>query len=125
MSTWFPTVPFRVGESSYLKLSLTFRGRLEIFLYTVTSPVSFAVFTACLFQVLTMTFGTGYYFRAADPRNILILLTCTATYSFFITFPQYILQKWTEAPGSRAPFYITSYVVASFLAWTATNGSMA
>ncbi|SCV28572.1 related to multidrug resistance protein [Fusarium fujikuroi] len=66
----------------------------------------------------------GYYLRAVHPRNFFILLTCTASYSFFVTFPQYWLQKWTESPGSQAKFYIAGYLTLSLLAWVATNGSM-
>ncbi|KAF5626828.1 drug facilitator PEP5 [Fusarium tjaetaba] len=47
-----------------------------------------------------------------------------ASYSFFVTFPQYWLQKWTESPGSQTKFYIGGYLILSLLAWTATNGSM-
>jgi ATP-binding cassette, subfamily C (CFTR/MRP), member 1 len=66
----------------------------------------------------------GYYIKAAKPRNLLILLFCTSAYSFFVTIPQYWLQKWTEAPQSQTAFYICGYLVVSFLAWVATNGSM-
>ncbi|KAG4275039.1 hypothetical protein FPRO04_08701 [Fusarium proliferatum] len=66
----------------------------------------------------------GYYLRAIHPRNFFILLTCTASYSFFVTFPQYWLQRWTESPGSQTKFYIAGYLILSLLAWVATNGSM-
>ncbi|KAF4341620.1 ABC transporter [Fusarium beomiforme] len=66
----------------------------------------------------------GYYLRAVKPRNLFFLLTCTASYSFFVTFPQYWLQKWTDAPISQTNFYVGGYIVLSLLAWTATNGSM-
>ncbi|KAF5582081.1 multidrug resistance-associated 1 [Fusarium pseudocircinatum] len=66
----------------------------------------------------------GYYLRAVHPRNFFILLTCTASYAFFVTFPQYWLQKWTESPDSQTKFYIGGYLILSLLAWTATNGSM-
>ncbi|KAL0932221.1 ATP-binding cassette containing protein [Colletotrichum truncatum] len=65
-----------------------------------------------------------YYFRAVGFRNILLLLICTSLYSFFITFPQYLLQKWTEAPASQTTFYIGGYLISSLLAWISTNGSM-
>jgi ATP-binding cassette subfamily C (CFTR/MRP) protein 1 len=54
----------------------------------------------------------------------MILLACTAMYSFFLTFPQYWLQKWTEAPPSQTMFYVGGYLICSLLAWTSTNGSM-
>ncbi|WKT45217.1 AAA ATPase domain [Fusarium oxysporum f. sp. vasinfectum] len=66
----------------------------------------------------------GYYLRAVHPRNFFLLLTCTASYSFFVIFPQYWLQKWTESPGSQTKFYIGGYLILSLLAWAATNGSM-
>ena len=67
----------------------------------------------------------SYYLQAAKPRNILVMLICTALYSFFITFPQYILQKWTEAPVSQTGFYIAGYVISSVLSWSATCCAMA
>ncbi|KAB5542688.1 ABC transporter [Coniochaeta sp. 2T2.1] len=66
----------------------------------------------------------GYYLKAVGSRNFVILLTCTAMYSFFVTFPQYWLQKWTEAPPSQTTFFIGGYLIASLLAWASTNGSM-
>ncbi|KDN60706.1 hypothetical protein CSUB01_04114 [Colletotrichum sublineola] len=66
----------------------------------------------------------GYYLQAVGSRNLLLLLVCTASYSFFITVPQYWLQKWTEAPISQTTFYVGGYLILSLLAWTATNGSM-
>ncbi|KAK0390693.1 hypothetical protein NLU13_0196 [Sarocladium strictum] len=66
----------------------------------------------------------GYYLKAVKLRKFLLLLACTATYSFFVIIPQYILQKWTEATSSQTGFYIAGYVLSSVLAWTATNGSM-
>ncbi|KAF3012251.1 hypothetical protein E8E14_011229 [Neopestalotiopsis sp. 37M] len=66
----------------------------------------------------------GYYLRSAGVRNCFTLLVCTLAYSFFITFPQYWLQKWTEAPPSQTLFYVGGYLIMSLLAWTATNGSM-
>ncbi|KAB5518710.1 ABC transporter [Coniochaeta sp. 2T2.1] len=66
----------------------------------------------------------GYYLKAVGSRNFMILLVCTAMYSFFVTFPQYWLQKWTEAPPARTTFFIGGYLIASLLAWTSTNGYM-
>ncbi|KAJ3943699.1 uncharacterized protein N0V96_006629 [Colletotrichum fioriniae] len=65
-----------------------------------------------------------YYFRAVGFQHILLLLACTSTYSFFVTFPQYWLQKWTEAPVSQTTFYICGYLISSLLAWIATSGTM-
>ncbi|PNP80349.1 hypothetical protein FNYG_05948 [Fusarium nygamai] len=66
----------------------------------------------------------GYYLRAVKPQSFFILLACTASYSLFVTFPQYWLQKWTEAPASQTRFYIGGYLILSLLAWASTNGSM-
>ncbi|KAI4600075.1 hypothetical protein KJ359_001176 [Pestalotiopsis sp. 9143b] len=66
----------------------------------------------------------GYYLRSVGVRNFVILLTCTLSYSFFITFPQYWLQRWTEAPPSQTLFYVGGYLILSLLAWASTNGSM-
>jgi hypothetical protein len=52
------------------------------------------------------------------------MILCTATYSFYITFPQYWLKWWTEADASAEWFYIAGYVLFALLAWTATNGTM-
>ncbi|OKL58645.1 hypothetical protein UA08_06138 [Talaromyces atroroseus] len=66
----------------------------------------------------------GYYLQAVGWRNLCILLVCTSSYSFFSTFPQYWLQKWTEAPASQTMFYVGGYLILSLMAWTFTNGSM-
>ncbi|KXH28361.1 hypothetical protein CSAL01_10659 [Colletotrichum salicis] len=66
----------------------------------------------------------GYYFRATGLWHILILLTCSSTYSFFVTFPQYWLQKWIETPVSQTTFYIGGYLISSLLAWIATSALM-
>ncbi|KAL7811124.1 P-loop containing nucleoside triphosphate hydrolase protein [Trichoderma gracile] len=66
----------------------------------------------------------GYYIRAIGFRNFFLLLACTASYSFFVTFPQYWLNKWTAAPPSDTMFYIGGYLILSLLAWASTNGSM-
>ncbi|KAK0620994.1 P-loop containing nucleoside triphosphate hydrolase protein [Immersiella caudata] len=66
----------------------------------------------------------GYYLRAVGARNFFILLACTFSYSFFVTFPQYWLQRWTEAPVSQTWFYVGGYLISSLLAWASTNGSM-
>jgi ATP-binding cassette subfamily C (CFTR/MRP) protein 1 len=66
----------------------------------------------------------GYYINAMGLRNFLILMACTSCYAFFVTFPQYWLQKWTEAPADQMRYYIGGYLISSLLAWISTNGSM-
>jgi ATP-binding cassette subfamily C (CFTR/MRP) protein 1 len=74
--------------------------------------------------VLTSLSYVGYYVKSVGYRNFLLLLACTASYSFFVTFPQYWLNKWTAAPPSQTMFYIGGYLISSLLAWASTNGSM-
>ncbi|KFY45085.1 hypothetical protein V495_03127 [Pseudogymnoascus sp. VKM F-4514 (FW-929)] len=66
----------------------------------------------------------GYYFRFVGLGNILLLAGCTASYSFFITIPQYWLQLWTEAGGKNSTFYIGVFLLLSAMSWTSTNGIM-
>ncbi|KFX93219.1 hypothetical protein O988_06925 [Pseudogymnoascus sp. VKM F-3808] len=66
----------------------------------------------------------GYYFRFVGLGNILLLAGCTASYSFFITIPQYWLQLWTEAGGKNSTFYIGGFLLLSAMSWTSTNGIM-
>ncbi|KFY68700.1 hypothetical protein V496_00844 [Pseudogymnoascus sp. VKM F-4515 (FW-2607)] len=66
----------------------------------------------------------GYYFRFVGLGNILLLTCCTASYSFFITIPQYWLQLWTEAGGKNSTFYIGGFLLLSAMSWTSTNGIM-
>lgn len=66
----------------------------------------------------------GYYIQSVGLRNFLLLIACTASYSFFVTIPQYWLSKWTAAPASQTMFYIGGYLISSLMAWTSTNGSM-
>jgi hypothetical protein len=74
--------------------------------------------------ILTLLSSLGYYIRAAGVGNLLLLLAFTASYSFFAMFPQYLLQKWTEAPVSQTRVYIGGYLISSLLAWASTSGSM-
>ncbi|KAH6645218.1 P-loop containing nucleoside triphosphate hydrolase protein [Truncatella angustata] len=66
----------------------------------------------------------GYYLKAVGFRNFLLLVACTSSYSFFVTFPQYWLERWTAAPPSQTMFYVGGYLISSLLAWAFTNGSM-
>lgn len=52
------------------------------------------------------------------------MMTCTATYSFFITFPHYWLKRWTDADQSDGWLYMLVYGLLAFFAWVATNGTM-
>ncbi|TVY43016.1 ABC transporter [Lachnellula occidentalis] len=66
----------------------------------------------------------GYYFGFVGLGNLVLYITSTASYSFFITIPQYWLQLWTESSGSHTVFYTCGFLFLSFMSWTATNGIM-
>ncbi|KAK2590797.1 hypothetical protein QQS21_011518 [Conoideocrella luteorostrata] len=66
----------------------------------------------------------GFYFRSSGTFNALFMISCTATYSFFITFPHYWLKRWTDADQSAEWHYMLVYGVLALCAWTATNGTM-
>lgn len=65
-----------------------------------------------------------YYLITAKWRNILLLMACTSSYSFFVTITHYWLQRWTESPNTDAAFYILGYIILAAMAWISTNGSM-
>lgn len=96
------------------------RATGDISLYGTTPLTS----TNPIRVLLIMITLPGYYLKSVGLRNFFILLACTSSYSFFVTFPQYWLQKWTEAPASHTMFYVGGYIILSLLAWTCTNGSM-
>ncbi|KAH9998080.1 hypothetical protein F4779DRAFT_606058 [Xylariaceae sp. FL0662B] len=57
--------------------------------------------------------------------NFFLLAGCTASYSFFITIPQYWLELWTGKRDSTSVlYYVFVYLVLSLFSWTATNGTM-
>ncbi|KAF5016110.1 hypothetical protein F66182_12314, partial [Fusarium sp. NRRL 66182] len=57
--------------------------------------------------------------QTGDPS----LYGCTILYSFFITFPQYWLQLWTD-DGSRDLFYACGFLLLSTLSWASTSTQM-
>ncbi|KAA8566279.1 hypothetical protein EYC84_008879 [Monilinia fructicola] len=65
-----------------------------------------------------------YYLRFVGLKNILLLITCTATYSFFITIPQYYLQVWTNSSGSSTVSYVFGFLFLSFVSWISTSSQM-
>ncbi|KAI1297079.1 putative ABC transporter [Xylaria venustula] len=68
----------------------------------------------------------GYYFRFVGWTTFLLLVGCTASYSFFITIPHYWLNIWTSAeehPGSMF-FYVSGYLLLAFISWVSTDGTM-
>ncbi|KJK75094.1 hypothetical protein H634G_09729 [Metarhizium anisopliae BRIP 53293] len=66
----------------------------------------------------------GYYFKSAGLFNAIFMIGCTATYSFFITFPHYWLKRWTEADQNVEWLYMMVYGLLALFAWVATNGTM-
>ncbi|KAK4073997.1 hypothetical protein Trihar35433_3471 [Trichoderma harzianum] len=65
----------------------------------------------------------SYYFKAAGVMNVVMLLGCSAGYSFGMFFPQYLLKWWTEGSPDKSTYYMIGYLSLALLAWTATNGS--
>ncbi|KAI1809574.1 putative ABC transporter [Poronia punctata] len=66
----------------------------------------------------------AYYFNSSGTNNLFYLLTATALYAFFITFPQYWIKLWSDSDGSSDWFYIGGYVFLSFMSWAATSTQM-
>lgn len=67
---------------------------------------------------------TGYYFNAVGYRNAFLMTVCTATYSFSLTFSQYVLRWETESSSGELNEYMGLYAGISFIAWAATSGTM-
>jgi hypothetical protein len=68
--------------------------------------------------------GKGYYFHFVSSINLLLVAACTASYSVFITIPQYWLKLWTDSKANDTTFYITGLVIISFISWLSTSGTM-
>ncbi|RAK91834.1 ATP-binding cassette transporter [Aspergillus costaricaensis CBS 115574] len=66
----------------------------------------------------------GYYFNAVGYRNAFLMTVCTATYSFCLTFSQYVLRWATESSSGELNGYMGLYAGISFIAWAATSGTM-
>lgn len=73
---------------------------------------------------LLLTVFLEHYFTAASPANCLMLVVCTASYSLFITIPQYWMKRWTESYDGSTSYYACVYLLLAVLAWTSTNGTM-
>ncbi|RAK95436.1 putative ATP-binding cassette transporter, partial [Aspergillus ibericus CBS 121593] len=65
----------------------------------------------------------GYYLNAVGLSNILVMTGCTATYSFGLTFSQYVL-KWATESSDGLSVYLALYAVVSLMAWAATSGTV-
>ncbi|RAH54149.1 ATP-binding cassette transporter [Aspergillus piperis CBS 112811] len=66
----------------------------------------------------------GYYFNAVGYQNAFLMTVCTATYSFCLTFSQYVLRWATETTSGEPNGYMGLYAGISFIAWAATSGTM-
>ncbi|KAI0381939.1 ABC transporter [Hypomontagnella monticulosa] len=66
----------------------------------------------------------SYYLEAAGLKSFVFMVSCTALYSFFITFPQYWLKLWTESNLSNDWLFIGGYIALNLAAWISTNGQM-
>lgn len=65
----------------------------------------------------------AYYLKSAGASNVILLNICSASYSFGMFFPQYLLKWWTEGPPDKSSYYMAGYIALAVLAWVATNGS--
>ncbi|KAJ5374337.1 hypothetical protein N7517_006343 [Penicillium concentricum] len=65
----------------------------------------------------------GYYINAIGRSNALLLIACTAGFSFCSTFAQYVLKWATESPPDRLNTYMSLYAAISFTGWVATSGT--
>ncbi|KAI0837775.1 ABC transporter [Hypoxylon sp. FL0890] len=66
----------------------------------------------------------SYYIKAAGIGNFTIMVSCTALYSFFITFPQYWLKLWADSSSSEDWIFVGGYIALNLIAWVSTNGIM-
>ncbi|KAJ5633517.1 ATP-binding cassette transporter [Penicillium herquei] len=66
----------------------------------------------------------GFYLNAVGYFNAIFMAFCTATYSFTLTFSQYILKWAIGAPSEDLKLYMCFYAAISCIAWIATNGTM-
>ncbi|KAI1780180.1 ABC transporter [Hypoxylon cercidicola] len=66
----------------------------------------------------------GYYIKAAGRANVLFMAACVASYSFFITFPQYWIKIWTESSSSNNWVFVCGYIALNVMAWISTMGGV-
>ncbi|RAH84629.1 putative ABC transporter [Aspergillus japonicus CBS 114.51] len=66
----------------------------------------------------------AYYLRSIDIINLILLITTSASYSIFITIPQYWLRLWTESNGRNTVFYVGGFLFLSTISWMSTSVMM-
>ncbi|KAI1405376.1 putative ABC transporter [Hypoxylon fuscum] len=65
----------------------------------------------------------GYYLRFVGWVDFLLVVSCAASHSFFVTIPQYWLELWTEKKEAQLVwYYVGGFIILSLLSWTTTNG---
>ena len=80
-------------------------------------------FSSCSYRTRTHG-GVAYYLKAAGIWNAILLVACTAIYSFSVTFTQYWFKWWTSSETDRTTFYVLGYILIAIVAWVSTNGIM-
>ncbi|KAJ5908067.1 ATP-binding cassette transporter, partial [Penicillium taxi] len=65
-----------------------------------------------------------FYLVAVGRLNAFLILGFTATYSFFLTFSQYLLKWAIESSPKDLWLYMSLYAAVSVIAWAATSGTM-
>jgi len=93
------------------------RGRLGTFHYTVR------ICHRLLPQRDDLLSSLGFYIQHAGAANFMLMMLFSASYSFFINFPQYWLKWWIEAEPTSTELYMTGYILLTFMAWATTNGT--
>ncbi|KAH9897277.1 ABC transporter [Xylariomycetidae sp. FL2044] len=66
----------------------------------------------------------GFYVEAAGRLNFVMMVAFTASWSFFVTVPQYWLKWWTESGTEHSYTFIGGYIALALVAWISTNGIM-
>ncbi|PYI35295.1 putative ABC transporter [Aspergillus indologenus CBS 114.80] len=66
----------------------------------------------------------AYYLRSIDIINLILLIATSASYSTFITIPQYWLRLWTESNGRNTAFYVGGFLFLSTMSWMSTSVMM-
>ncbi|KAH7034680.1 ABC transporter-like protein [Microdochium trichocladiopsis] len=66
----------------------------------------------------------AFYVEAAGYKNFLFMASCSAIYSFFITFPQYWLKMWTDTTQNDDAPFVLGYASLVLAAWLTTNAMM-
>ncbi|RAH71174.1 putative ABC transporter [Aspergillus aculeatinus CBS 121060] len=66
----------------------------------------------------------AYYLGFIDAINLALLIATSASYSIFITIPQYWLRLWTEFNGRNTTFYVCGFLFLSTMSWMSTSVMM-